>query len=161
MAIWQFKVLLVSRLWLESGGDVGALGAEAGCDAGAAWSFEEPAELEARLTQVLPRRASWQARHRAWGDEQGDDVQLWTERGRIGAIAVQFDLRSPNMRLVKAVADLAEELGFVVFVPHLRRVIGPGVEALLKVAGESDAAHFALDPGSFLSQLDPVNAKAT
>jgi len=161
MAIWQFKVILVPRSWLDAGGDLGALGADAGCDVAAAWACEAPRELEARLTRVLSRRKSWQPSLALWGGEQSDDVQLWRERGRIGSIAVRFDLRTPNMALFRAVVDLAADLGFVIFVPEARRVIASDVDTLLKMAGESEAAHFVLDPSSFLSQVDPVNARAT
>jgi hypothetical protein len=161
MAIWHFKIALIPQAWLDSGGDLAALVEEAGCDLAAAWAADEPAELEARLTRALPRRRSWHPGLELWGAGERDDIRLWRERGRIGSIAVRFDLRNPNMALFGEVIAIARDFDLAVFVPRLKRVIPAEVDALLRVAGESDAAHFVIDPRSFLSQADPVNAKAT
>lgn len=161
MAIWQFKVILVAGAWLEGGGDVGALGAEPGRDPGAAWSMTEPPGLDARLSGLLPPRKSWQPRLALWGASGRDEIELWRERARIGSINVRFDLRAPNMALLRKIVELAADLGCRIFVPGERRVIASDIDALLKAAGESDAAHFTLDPSSFLSEIDPVNARAT
>ncbi|HEY4365634.1 MAG TPA: hypothetical protein VGN07_00230 [Steroidobacteraceae bacterium] len=160
MAIWQFNVELIPATWLAAGNDIESLFGEEGFDALPAWAAYEDPGLEQRLGMLLPRSRSWNPAQIVWGSQDGNDIRLSRRHEGIGCVAVHFDLRNPNMLLIRAIADLARDLELAILVPEVRRIATSDVEALLRFAAESSAAHFVLDPQSFLSQLDTVSERA-
>jgi hypothetical protein len=68
-------------------------------------------------------------------------------------------LRKPDMELFKSIADFAQDCGLAVIDLARKRTVS-GLNELVRAAAESDAAHFVLDPASFLDQLG-TGARAT
>lgn len=162
MAVWQFNVAFIPQSWINSGGDVASLfEEELGFDPAFAWRQYDDAQLEQGLSRILSKGKSWHSDLTLWGNVETDDIQLWRRQGRVESIGVRFDLRKPNMALFQEVVDIAQELGLAILVLGTRRVLPSAVQPLLRAAAESEAAHFALDPASFLLQLEAVNARAT
>ena len=162
MAVWQFHIAFVPQGWINSGGDVDSLFEEAeGFDPALAWRQYEDAQLERVLGRVLSNGKSWHSGLTFWGNVETDDIQLWRSEGRVESIRVRFDLRKPNMTLFREVVNIARELGLAILVPGTRSVLPVAVQPLLRAAAESEAAHFALDPASFLLQFEAANARAT
>jgi hypothetical protein len=162
MAIWQFNVAFVPQSWIDSGGDVTSLfEEETGFDPARAWRQYHNPRLEEVLSRVLSKGKSWHADLTLWGNEETDDVRLWRRKGSVESIHVHFDLRKPNMSLFREVVNIARELELAIVVLGTKSVLPSGIQQLLRAAAESEAAHFALDPASFLLQVDPANARAT
>ena len=159
MAVWQFKVTIVPKQWLDVGGSVASLIAEEGWETAGAWAAFDARNLAERIAEILPRGKSWHAAIATWGSDQGDDIQLFADKGRVESLSVRFDLRNPNMALFRAIWDLAQESQLAILDMAQKRAV-QSVKELLRAAAESDAAHFVLDPASFLSQID-VKARAT
>jgi hypothetical protein len=160
VAIWQFKVLLIPASWLDKGGSIDSLFEEDGYDVSIAWRHTPIAELEETFSAVLPLGKSWSAELASWGKEQGDDIQLWRKRGRVSSLGVRFDLRSPNMAFFQSIVEIAGKFPLAILVPSSRRMVESNLKSLLRAAAESDAAHFVVDPQSFLSRMEASNAKA-
>ena len=161
MAVWQFSVAFVPQNWIESGGDVASLFEEEGFDPALAWRHYDDAQLEDALGKVLSKGTSWHSSLTLWGNVETDDIQLWRSEGGVESVRVRFDLRKPNMALFREVVNIARELRLAIVVLGTKGVVPCAVQPLLRAAAESEAAHFALDPGSFLSQLEAANARAT
>jgi hypothetical protein len=161
VAIWQFKVDLIPQCWLDASGNVASLFDAEGYEVLSTWVNYSNPLLEQRIGSLLPPGKSWHVELTCWGSDKTEDIQLWRDRGHVRSLVIRFDLRRPNIPLFNSVVAIARELGLAILVPNVRRVIDLDVMALLRVAAESDAAHFALDPHSFLLQLDAANAKAT
>jgi len=161
MALWQFHLALIPQSWLEAVENIESLFSDEGYDTSSAWASHDSQALEATLGSVLPRGKSWSPALTVWGSSETNDIRLWRSGSAVTSVDVRFDLRNPNMALFKAVIGIARQLQLAILVPSLRRTIGSDVDLLLRAAGESDAAHFVLDPLSFLSQLDAANARAT
>ncbi len=159
MAVWQFQVTLVPKRWLEAGGSIAALFSEEGWDPAVAWSSFDGEGIDERLGRVLPPGKSWSASLSQWGSDELDDIRLWRDNGRIASLFVRFDLRTPNMALFRDVARFVGEHHLAMIDPACKRRIHD-LEGLLRAAGESNAAHFVLDPLSFLSQID-TDTRAT
>jgi hypothetical protein len=161
VAVWQFKVAFLPQSWINSGGDVACLFGEDGFDSASAWWRYEDARLEAVLGRALTRGRSWHSDLTLWGNAEKDDIQLLRTKGRAESIQVRFDLRNPNMTLFRDVVAIAQELELAILVLGTKSLVPGDVHRLLRAAAESEAAHFSVDPASFLSQVQPANARAT
>lgn len=162
MAVWQFNVAFIPQSWVDSGGDVASLfEEEGGFDSAWAWRRYANARLEGVLSRVLTKGKSWHSDLTHWGNAETDDVQLWHRDGRVESIQVRFDLRKPDMGLFREVVNIARELELAIVVPGTKSVLPLDIQRLLRAAAESEAAHFALDPASFLLQADAANVRAT
>lgn len=161
MAIWQFTIALVPQDWLDAGGDVLSLFAEGTFDASPAWRSYRHPQLEEILGGALSKGKSWHSELTAWGSEQTDDIQLFRSKGRVDSIVVRFDLRQPNMALFQQVIQIAQQLRLAIVTLETMSIVPLDVLRLLRAAAESRAAHFVLDPASFLSQMESANTRAT
>jgi hypothetical protein len=161
VAVWQFAIAFLPQDWLDAGGDVYALFEDERFDATPAWCSYHHAQLEAALGRALSKRKSYHADLTAWGTEQTDEIQLLRRNGKVSSITVRFDLRQPNMTLCQQVIHIAQELRLAIVIPETGSVVPADVQRLLRAAAESQAAHFVLDPASFLSQMESVNSRAT
>jgi hypothetical protein len=161
MAVWQFHIAFLPQSWISSGGEVASLFGDEGFDPALAWRKYDNAQLEKVLSRVLGKGKSWHSDLTLWGKAEADDIQLWRSEGAVESIQVRFDLRNPNMPLFREVVNIARELGLAILVLGSRRLLPLDVQPLLRAAGESEAAHFSVDPESFLWQVDAANARAT
>lgn len=161
MAVWQFNVALLPLRWIEAGGAVGGLFGEEGFEPAVAWRGYEDVRLEESLDAVLPRAKSRHAELALWGSAEGDSIQLWRHRGRVESIQVHFDLRNPNMALFRQLTDFARAANLAIVVLATQAVLAADPHQLIRAAAESDAAHFVVDPASFLMNVSAVNAKAS
>jgi hypothetical protein len=162
VAVWQFAIIFLPQDWLDAGGDLHALFADEGrFDATPAWGSYRHAQLEEMLGSALSKTKSYHADLTVWGTEQTDDIQLWRRKGKVHSILVRFDLRQPNMMLFQQVIHFAQELRLAIVTPETMSVVPLDVLRLLRAAAESQAAHFVLDPASFLSQMESANTRAT
>lgn len=159
MAVWQFNVTLVPKRWFDSGGSVASLAGDDGWETASAWKGVDGVELEERIHGILPRGRSWHSELALWGSEEKGDIQLFRNQGFVESLRVRFDLRKPDMQLFRTVSDLALDYHLVILDMARKRRIRD-LNELLRAAAESDAAHFVLDPASFLEQVG-VNARAT
>jgi hypothetical protein len=162
VAVWQFNVAFVPQSWIDSGGAVASLfEEEGGFDPALAWRRYDTAQLEEALSRVLSKGKSWHSDLTILGKAEADDIQLWRRDGKVESVQVRFDLRRPNMALFREVVDIAREFELVILVLETKRVVTSDTRRLLRAAAESAAAHFVIDPESFLLQVEATNAKAT
>ncbi|MFC4310319.1 hypothetical protein ACFPN2_14595 [Steroidobacter flavus] len=161
MAVWQFSIAFVPQDWIDAGGDVHSLFDERGFDAAAAWGSYRHPNLEQILGSALSQRKSWHSDLIAWGSEQTDGIQLSRRKGKVSSVVAYFDLRQPNMTLVQQVIHMAQELRLAIVVVETSSVLPLDVDQLLRAAAESKAAHFVLDPASYLAQMETANSQAT
>jgi hypothetical protein len=161
VAVWQFTVALLPQSWLDAGGAIENLFGTEGFDPSASWAGYHVDALEASLSAVLPQGKSWHAELRLWGHVETDDIQLWSTGEMIESLQVRFDLRRPNISLFREVVRVAHKRALAIVSLATRRKLGLEVNQLLRAAAESDAAHFATDPESFLLQVGVANERAT
>jgi hypothetical protein len=162
VAVWQFTIAFLPQAWLDAGGDVQALFDDDGnFDATLAWWSYRHARLEEVLGSTLSKGKSHHSDLTVWGTEQTDEIQLWRRKGKVRSINVRFDLRQPNMTLFQQAIRIARELGLAIVTLETMSVVPLDVLRLLRAAAESRAAHFVLDPASFLSQMESANTRAT
>jgi hypothetical protein len=161
VAVWQFTVALIPQGWIESGGIVGNLFGEQGFEPASAWLAYDDSRIEESIDAVLPQGKSWHPDLKFWGNVTTDDIQMFRVRGRVESMRIRFDLRNPNIRLFHDTVRLAQDLRLAIVSLSMRRSIPLDMSQLLRAAAESDAAHFAMDPESFLLQAAAQNDRAT
>ena len=152
MAVWQFRVTLVPKRWLDAGGSVAALVTEEGWDTAIAWLGFPSDTLKERIEGILPRAKSWSPALTIWGSDDRDDVQLFEEGGTVESLNVRFDLRKPDMKLFRSVFELSQDCDLAVLDMSRKRTVHD-LSDLVRAAAASEAAHFVLDPASFLDQV--------
>jgi len=96
-----------------------------------------------------------------WGSAEADGIQLWRENHQIIDLVVRFDLRRPNIGLIRALVEVASTLDLAILDYAQRRVLARDPVVMLRAAAESGAAHFVIDPLSFLEQLSADNESET
>ena len=159
MAVWQFNTTLVPKRWFDTGGSIASLISGDGWETASAWKGVDGVGLKERIEGILPRGKSWHSELTLWGSEQKSDIQMFRNLGFVESLRVRFDLRKPDMQLFRAVSDMAQEHNLVILDMARKRAL-PHLNDLVRAAAESDAAHFVLDPASFLEQVG-VSARAT
>ncbi len=159
MAVWQFNVTLVPKRWFDNGRSIASLARDDGWETASAWTGVNGDGLQARIEGILPRGKSWHSELTLWGSEEKSDIQMFRNLGFVESLNVRFDLRKPDMQLFRAVSDMAQEHDLVMLDTTRKRAIR-NMNELVRAAAESNAAHFVLDPASFLEQVG-VSARAT
>ena len=157
VAIWQFRIELIPQGWLEAGGDIRTLVTDEGFAAAAAWAGYRDAQLEEAFGALLPPAKSWSAELQVWGAQEAHCIRLRRRHGAILAVEVCLDLRDLQIGLFRAIVDLACARNLALLACETKRPIERSAEQLLRHAAASSAAHFVIDPHSFLSELDTVN----
>jgi len=152
VAVWQFKEALIPKRWLNAGGKIAALLTDDGWETAIAWEGVHGDALKSRIEAILPRGKSWSPSLTVWGSAEYNDIQLFEEGGCVESLNVRFDLRKPDMGLFKSIVDLAQDCGLAVVDMARKRNVSD-LNALVRAAAESGAAHFVLDPVSFLDQV--------
>ena len=122
-------------------------------------SRQPPADFRTTLDRLVPRLASWSPDLEWWGAEDGDRVDVFSEKGRIESIYVRFDMRTPNAAFIDGIIDLAARMNCdFVGVP---RMLYEGSRAGLAAAlRNSPALKFVEDPIAFLSAVRDNDADA-
>jgi hypothetical protein len=161
LAVWQFKVALLPQQWIEAGGDVRSLFGEEGFESAVAWRGIRKDQLQERLGALLPLGQSWHSDLVLWGRTESDDIQLWLKGSQVESVQVRFDLRQPNIGLFRNLANVSRQLGAVIFGLESKTLLAADAHELLRAAAESKAAHFVIDPESFLLDAVAANDRAT
>jgi len=159
VAVWQFNITLVPKRWFDTGGSVASLANDEGWETAQTWKGIDGSGLQERVEGILPRGKSWHPALTLWGSEEESDIQMFREHGFVESLGVRFDLRKPDMQLFRTISDLAQEYDLVIVDVARKRTIRD-LNDLVRAAAESDAAHFVLDPASFLEQVG-ISARAT
>ena len=161
MAIWQFKVALLPQRWLDAGGAIASFFDEEGHRTAVAWESADASVVERRISNVLPQHTSWSSKLLLWGSEETDDIQLWSEAGKIRSLVVRFDLRRPNRPLFEAIIAAAHDLQLAILDLEHKRAVAGDVKSLLAAAAESSAAHFVTDPRGLIARVASERGRAT
>lgn len=159
MAIWQFTFYWVPRDAVEKlhGRDVIALAAFAPVDPETwnentetqnYWAERAPRSYGTAIEVLLPPRESWSANALMFGDEDGDDVQIWDDD-----IKIRLDLRRFNEPLARAVVQLAAREDLKLVMGETGRLISAEYDKLVREIANSRSAKFVQDPAGTLKMI--------
>ena len=96
MAAWQADFVVVPKRALAAGPPL--LTADA-LDATPWWAGGGlPADYRERLDATAPRAPSWSPDLEAWGTEDGNRVEVWSEAGRVTSVRARVDVRRPDAK---------------------------------------------------------------
>ena len=140
MAIYQFVFFLVPRSWVGSPEfSIGALFNEEGyVDTNAAWkAYGSVSELEKRFSSIFPENESGEVGIRIWGEEAGNDIQLFYSGDVVEAVQVRLDKRNLSYSSLSDIVEVSKRVKCSIFLPRKKIVIDPDSTQLMEfIKGE-------------------------
>ena len=108
-----------------------------------------PETLSSEVENLLPSTRSWSSAALMYGVEDGNRIEIW--KGE--SIRLRFDLRTPNITLLRAVVALAQENDLIVVSDTQGKPMQADLHVILEDIRHSDAYRFCVNPLEFLRGL--------
>lgn len=156
MAVWQFVVGLIPRMWIEQDGNAPEMlyDGEGYLDMSIAWKNNQPkANFAELISNVFPPALSWSDSLRIWGDLSTNDIQVGYEGDRVESVKARIDTRKETSNICTKIIELARALDCCLFLPSLHAVTAADVEALSLALQNSQAARYSAAPYEFIERL--------
>jgi hypothetical protein len=164
MAVWQYKGALVPRAGIiklhghipeELPGYRGLWKAEFETDDVYPnyWQGEGAERFAGELASMLPAGTHWSDRALLFGDLEGNRVEIWQG----DELAFRFDLREPNLELLRAMIDFANRHDLLWVSEQTGRPMAPTFAEVLTDVQKSDAYQFCKEPVAYLRSLKNRN----
>jgi hypothetical protein len=154
MALWQFTVHLVPRSAAQS--VFGHIPTRLSMDRfnTVEWFQLCPIRPDYRMVfdELLPRNESWSTNLEVWGDDEGDNISVFSVAGIPCEVSIRFDVRQMDIRFLGKVIATAKHLDCLVFT-EAGALFDPSLEKLVAQINESEAKSFLKDPQQFLRTL--------
>lgn len=118
------------------------------------WSGD-PAEraISEAFSEILPEVESWSEEGRMFGDNDGDNIEIWESAdGNIESVVVAVSLSKPDKAFIGAILDTAEKHNCVLHSIGSMAVVKPNPENFVRQAVDSSAHRF-IPEGYDLSQI--------
>jgi hypothetical protein len=159
MAIWQFTFYLVPRQSVEAlhGADVIALEIYQPFDLSTIddessepnyWAGHATRGHAEEIAKLLPPRRSWSEDALMFGEDSGDEIDVWNNE-----IRVRLDLRNFNEHLAIGITNLASAAALLLVCGGTGRVLAPEYSKLAREIANSRARKFVEDPRGTLEQI--------
>jgi hypothetical protein len=160
MAVWHYKGSLVPRAGIlrhhglipeELPGYRGVWNPEEEPDTPDLnyWVTGSPQDLELEIEAMLPLFPSWSSNARMYGENSTDRLIVWLGDG----LSFRFDLRQPNLDLLRRVAEMAKRHDLLWVSENLGRPIDSEFKLLLEDIMQSNAYRFCKGPKEYLLSL--------
>ncbi|WP_028762910.1 hypothetical protein [Shewanella colwelliana] len=155
MATWQFSVVLIPTSWVKGNSyNSSLLYDEDGYDAEIAWKDRQPESgFKSFLDDILSPSESWDDDLLIWGNEKGNDIQVWFENDEIDGIHIRLDLNQNLNDIIDKIVNAAQSLSCSFFFPEFKSIVDANEFEIKKAIRESNAAKFVLNPQGFLNGL--------
>ncbi len=115
---------------------------------------ERPEALAEEIGAILPPCRSWSDHALMFGDEEGHKLELW--KGE--SVTFRFDLRKPDLVLLRAVVAFAQAHDLLWVSDTFGRPTSPEFQEVIRDIQASDAYRFCKDPVGYFMSL-PKEAK--
>jgi hypothetical protein len=163
MAVWQYKGSLVPRAGIinlhrnipeELPGYRGVWEPELQGDEVYPnyWQGDSPKRFVGEVASMLPAGTHWSDRALLFGDMQGDRVDIWDDD-----FTFRFDLRTPDLELLRAMIDFANRHNLLWISENQGRPIAPTFAEVLTDVQTSGAYQFCKEPIAYLMSLKNRN----
>ena len=152
MAIWQYDLVAVPREPINS--VCGRLPSEFPpelFDSRNWWNGKDGPD-ESELSALLPASSSWSESIRAWGESDGNRIELHFDKGQLFEIKIRIDLREPAKQFLDGIGELAARHDLL-FWAEEAILLEPKRDALVADITKSRAFSFVRDPSGFLERL--------
>jgi len=162
MAIWQFAVGLIPRVWAELEGNSPEMlyDNEGYSGMSMAWGPNQPnANLVALISEVLPSSESWSDTIKIWGDQAKSDIKVGYEGNNVESVMARIDTRYDTLLMCSKIVELARALDCCLFLLAARSIITADVAALSSAIHNSEAARFSAAPRAYIEQLSAASSR--
>ena len=154
MAIWQYVTYLIPASAVGPDGTLPGIVVDNEGFELPPLSFPFSSEqFEQLASNYLQSAKSWSEKVRIWGDDRKDDLDLFTEDGKVIEVRARLDLRDLTIERVRKLLRLAQTLECCFVEGRKGEVFAATEEALLDSIRTSRSAAFVVDPHGFLKRL--------
>ncbi|HWG49716.1 MAG TPA: hypothetical protein VN669_08485 [Candidatus Acidoferrales bacterium] len=157
MAIWQFRLILLSKKpILASFGSPPLILDQAIAEEHCWWSDVQPTlGFEKFIDLILPTSNSWSKSMRLWGDEEGDNAYVCyidDTKSAVEEIGFRIDVRSHYSDFVDMICTLARQLSCLLMTAEYK-VLFPEKDDILREIQASTAQRYLQEPEKTLREL--------
>lgn len=119
-----------------------------------------PADYQSQLDQLLSRYVSWSSNIEAWGEEDGNRVEIYVEDGRPVEGSIRVDCRHNSESFVIGVITMIRDWGFML---ESEQGLGiePEIDTFARALEGSRAFRFIRDPEAYLRRLQIAGLEDT
>jgi hypothetical protein len=147
MPVWQVEFAIVPRRALAAKPKVGV----AQIMETAWWSTERlPLGYSQQLAAIVPLGSSSATELQTWGDQDGNRVDVWSEKGKPTRMTARVDVRRLDARFGAMLLQFAR-VADAVLIRSDGLVVDPVVGAFGAALRTSDAWRYASDPAAFIA----------
>ena len=147
MAAWQVAFHIIPRRALVSHGAVDSLH----LDRTPWWTAHAlPSDYQKRLSAIAPATPSSSAELETWGSEDGNRIDVRSDKGRVSAVTARVDVRRLDSRFGAALIHFVRAAD-TVLVRSDGLVVEPQIASYTAALRTSNAWKFASDPAAFFA----------
>lgn len=117
------------------------------------WQEEGPERFAGEVGSMLPAGTHWSDSALLFGDMEGNRAEIWQG----DEFEFRFDLREPNLELIRIVVDFANRHDLLWVSERRGRPMAPTLTEVLTDVQKSDAYQFCKDPVAYLRSLKNFN----
>jgi hypothetical protein len=160
MAIWHFRVGLVPCDSVNAYyGNIPLAVPDQDIAKHDFWAtYQTPTNWESLLVPFGPEISSWSEEMRCWGAEEGHQISVLYQRGRVEWITAKVDARIPCTDFLRQIIHLAVQLNCLLLASETY-ILEPEFGALFERFRSSVAARYLADPAATLKSLPKGDAK--
>jgi hypothetical protein len=104
---------------------------------------------EVKVSQILPRQASWSDEIKSWGNEEGNRIDICFDNNTIEEILVRVDVRDISYQFIDRILSLTRDLNCLLLTEEML-ILHPIKDLLINSIKNSEAAKFVCNPEMFL-----------
>ena len=155
MAIWQFDIAVVPISALAADPNLFANSVTPdGIETASWWAdFSEEPLLDNELGEILPKSDSWHDNLSVWGDEDGDRIDLFREKGVLESLSIRIDARGGSPDFLEAICSLATLRECKFYGYESASLIEPTPLCLRTAIRDSGASKFVTNPRRYLTEI--------
>lgn len=159
MAIWHFRIGLVPRDSVKAYyGTIPLAVPDQDIAKHDFWAtYQVPPNLDSLLLPLGPEISSWSEQRRCWGAEEGHQISVIYQEGRVEWITAKVDARKPCTDFLQQIVNLAVQLNCLVLAAETY-VLEPEFGTLFERFRSSVAARYLADPEATLKSLPKGDA---
>lgn len=107
------------------------------------WTYcSAPAQIEARLSKILPKVSSWSSSARMFGDSKGDQIEVWKNGDQLAWVGLAFSLSHPNSDFIKQAVGTVAALDCLFVGVQSKTPFEPKLGSFVEHAQQCSAARY-------------------
>lgn len=116
-----------------------------------------PDNYKSIINTLLPARESWNENSEAWGEEDGDSLEVIGENEDTAEVFVRINTAEISNAFIEGLINLAQYCRCLLLLMENMKLIEPDLELLLVEIKRSKAMQYVKSPSMFFQNLEREN----